>query len=94
MLTDPVLPHRENVYFSVGLDGSSFMSLSDPILPLLERIVKLAAFRKQQKCTIYNFKWILNILTWFHSNILYNTLQKKSDKVAKFKNIRSKIYKF
>lgn len=53
VFTDPVLLQREKVYFSVGLDGSSFMSLSDPILPLLARIVKLAAFEKQQVHNMY-----------------------------------------
>jgi len=48
VLTDPVLLQREKVYFSVGLDGSSFMSLSDPILPLLACIAKLATFKNQQ----------------------------------------------
>lgn len=46
VLTEPVLPQREKVYFSVGLDGSNFMSLSEPML-LPVCIVKLAVFMKQ-----------------------------------------------
>ena len=45
VFTDPVLLQREKVYFSVGLDGSSFISLSPPILPPL-RIAKFAISTK------------------------------------------------
>lgn len=64
MLTDPVLLQREKAYFSVGLDGSNFISLSDPILPLLARIVKLAVFEKQQTYNTFEFKVVL-IGTYF-----------------------------
>lgn len=46
VLTEPVLPQREKVYFSVGLDGSNFMSLSELILLFPVCIVKLAVFMK------------------------------------------------
>jgi len=63
VLTDPVLLQREKVYFSVGLDGSSFMSLSDPILPLLVCIAKLATFKNQQMHT-YTFLVLKYMITY------------------------------
>lgn len=65
VLTDPVLLQREKVYFSVGLDGSNFISLSDPMLPLLARIVKLAAFKKQQLYNTFEF-----MITFLYNTIL------------------------
>jgi len=79
--TDPVLLQREKVYFSVGLDGSSFMSLSGSTLPLLARIVKLAV----NKHTIHTYTFNSN--TWLYNIVLIRVLRIKDKKNYEIKKM-------
>lgn len=52
VFTDPALLHREKPYRSVGLEGSSFISPSDPALPPPE----ILADNKKQKYYQFYFE--------------------------------------